>query len=372
MYSSRVKLYSYLLAGALLAACGDDSGDDGMSQADANTNPPEADAAPEIDIAALRTQANNELGTLPASFASDTNPSTEAKVTLGRALYYETRLSKNHDISCNTCHALDQYGVDGDPTSTGHRGQVGGRNAPVVYNAAGQLAQFWDGRAPDVEAQAKGPILNPIEMAMPSEEAVVAVLESIPGYVEMFAAAFPEEATPITYDNLALAIGAFERGLVTPAPFDAWLQGDDTAMSERAVNGLKLFLDIGCASCHSGALLGGNQYRKYGEFVAVPGLDDEGRILITNEEADRFVFKVPILRNIMETDPYMNDGSVETIATAVGNMVQYQLDRAPLTNNEMGDLLLFLTALTGELPADYIAEPALPASGPNTPPPDPN
>ena len=157
---------------------------------------------------------------LPDSMVSDSNPMTPAKVDLGRMLYYDMRLSKNHDVACNSCHLLDQYGVDGKPVSTGHRQQKGNRNAPTVYNAAGHFVQFWDGRAADVEEQAKGPVLNPVEMAMPDEASVVAMLKSIPGYVEAFSAAYPDEADPVTYDNMARAIGAFERGLVTPGRWD--------------------------------------------------------------------------------------------------------------------------------------------------------
>ena len=151
---------------------------------------------------------------MSAAVANAANPATPEKVALGRMLYYDTRLSKDRDIACNSCHKLDAYGVDNEPTSPGHKGARGERNSPTVYNAALHVAQFWDGRAADVEAQAKGPVLNPIEMAMPSEAAVEAVLDSIPGYVSAFAAAFPGEADPLNYTNMARAIGAFERNLM--------------------------------------------------------------------------------------------------------------------------------------------------------------
>jgi cytochrome c peroxidase len=175
------------------------------------------------DREAVQTRAQAVFAPLPDEVANPENPVTDAKVVLGRTLYFDPRLSKNHDISCNSCHPLGRFGADGESTSPGHRGQRGGRNSPTVYNAAVHLAQFWDGRAADVEAQAKGPILNPIEMAMPSEAAVLDVLDSIPGYAPLFAAAFPDTAEPITYDNLARAIGAFERRLLTPTRFDAFL-----------------------------------------------------------------------------------------------------------------------------------------------------
>ncbi len=163
---------------------------------------------------------------LPAMMSSPGNPVTDAKVTLGRILYYDPRLSANQKISCNTCHPLDAYGAESKPVSTGFKSQKGNRNAPTVYNAAGHFVQFWDGRAPSVEEQAKGPITNPIEMAMPSHAAAVQVIQSMPEYVVLFEGAFPQEKDPINYDNMALAIGAFERGLVTPSRWDAFLEGD--------------------------------------------------------------------------------------------------------------------------------------------------
>src|ERR1035437_907836 len=168
---------------------------------------------------------------LPTTMDSEKNPSSEPKVNLGRMLYYDKRLSKNQDISCNTCHELDKYGVDHTPVSTGHKGQKGSRNSPTVYNAAAHLAQFWDGRAPDEEEQAKGPVLNPVEMAMPSGEEAVAVLKSMPGYVQAFQEAFPGEKDPVTFDNMARAIGVFERHLTTPSRWDDFLKGNKAALS---------------------------------------------------------------------------------------------------------------------------------------------
>ncbi|HSH13253.1 MAG TPA: cytochrome-c peroxidase, partial [Desulfurivibrionaceae bacterium] len=166
---------------------------------------------------------------LPVAMPSPDNPMTPAKVDLGRRLYYETALSEDHQMSCNSCHALTGYGVDNRQFSTGFKGQLGGRNAPTVYNAAAHVAQFWDGRAPTVEEQAKGPILNPVEMAMPNSNEVIKHLKANPTYVRAFQAAFPGEKEPVNYDNLGKAIGAFERGLVTPSRWDAYLKGDKTA-----------------------------------------------------------------------------------------------------------------------------------------------
>jgi cytochrome c peroxidase len=318
---------------------------------------------PELDPAALREQARKLFGVLPKEFPNPQNPFTEAKINLGRMLYYDGRLSKNGQISCNSCHVLDAYGVDSLATSPGHEGKFGDRNSPTVYNAAGHLSQFWDGRAADVEAQAKGPVLNPIEMGMPDEASVEAVLAGIPGYVEAFAAAFPDDENPVTYENMAKAIGTFERRLVTPAPIDAWLSGDDGALSHAALAGLKLFMDSDCQSCHAGFNFGGAMYQKLGTEKPWPGLHDVGRAAISGDERDRHVFKVPSLRNCEKTGPYMHDGSIESLRDIVAKMVEHQTKRkAPLTDEEMDNMLAFLGALTGELPADYIKKPELPAA----------
>jgi len=205
----------------------------------------------------LVTSATAIFGTLPEIAENPKNPQSQEKIALGRMLYYDTRLSKNHDIACNSCHDLWNFGQDNQATSPGHRDQRGGRSSPTVYNAALHVAQFWDGREPDVEAQAKGPVLNPIEMAMPSADAVVAVLDSIPGYVEAFAAAFPDDEKPVSYDNLGLAIGAFERELMTPGRFDDFMNGQLGALSEAEAAGLQTFMQTGCISCHTGPADGG-------------------------------------------------------------------------------------------------------------------
>lgn len=332
-------------------------------------------AAPALDASKLRESAKALFGALPATMESAKNPLTEPKIVLGRQLYFDERLSKNHDLSCNSCHQLDAFGADvrtpGAKTSSGHKGQLGGRNSPTVYNAALHFAQFWDGRAADVEEQAKGPILNPVEMAMPSEAAVVAVVKSIPGYEPMFAAAFPETKDPITYDNLAKAIGAFERKLVTPGPFDKFLAGDDAALGDEAKKGLSLFTQVGCTACHSGPALGGQMYQKLGLLKPYPTAD-QGRFDVTKNEADKFMFKVPSLRNIDKTAPYFHDGSIATLPEAVKIMAEHQTAKGTLSDEETSQLVAFLQSLTGELPADYIKEPAALEAGKKTPKPDPN
>ncbi len=303
---------------------------------------------------------------LPAVMASAKNPVTEEKVKLGRMLYYDPRLSKSQEISCNTCHLLDRFGVDGEPTSDGHNDQQGERNSPSVYNAAGHFVQFWDGRAPDVEEQAKMPVLNPIEMAMPSEARVLKVLKSMPEYVAAFRAAFPDGQDPVTFDNMAKAIGAFERKLVTPSRWDQFLKGDATALSEAEIRGLEQFLNQGCESCHMGPYLGGNLYQELGVVKPWPDTSDKGRYEVTGNEADKMVFKVPSLRNVAETAPYFHDGKVASLGEAVRLMAEHELG-AQLTAEQVDSIIAFLSALTGEIPADYIKEPELPESTAQTP-----
>jgi cytochrome c peroxidase len=339
---------------------------------DSAQTPSEESGVPEVDteVMVLVDQASNIFGVLPDSVPPADYEITPAMIDLGRMLYYDKRLSKNHDVACNSCHQLDAYGVDGEPTSPGHRGQRGERNSPTVYNAALHIAQFWDGRAADVEEQAKGPVLNPVEMASASEESVVAVLKSIPGYAPAFAAAFPDEVDPITYDNMARAIGAFERQLMTPGPLDLFIAGDVEALDEDERQGLATFVSVGCVSCHMGPAVGGTLYRKLG-FVFPYETEDPGREKITGEEADRHVFKVPSLRNVARTAPYFHDGSIATLEEAVRLMGYHQLGQT-LEPAQIEDIVVFLNSLTGEIDEVYIAEPELPESGPDTPAPDPS
>ncbi len=331
--------------------------------ANAPVEPKSQAAAPAADE--LHSRAAALFQALPAEMASAQHPASEARVALGRVLYFDARLSKNQQISCNTCHDLTRYGVDGEPTSPGHKGQRGARNSPTVYNAALHIAQFWDGRAADVEAQAEGPVLNPVEMAMPDAVAVVKVLKSIPGYKPLFEAAFPGEADPVTFSNAAVAIGAFERGLVTPSAFDHYLAGDTGALTAEQRTGLATFMDTGCTTCHNGVGIGGAMYQKLG-LVKPFDTADTGREEVTGNEVDKFMFKVPSLRNITETAPYFHDGKVVTLDDAIRLMAEHQLGRT-LTDAQVGEIHAFLGSLKGDLPAAYIAEPALPPSGPDTP-----
>lgn len=326
---------------------------------------PGAEAAPD-----LSTKARSIFGTLPSDAASEANPSTVARVELGRLLYEDPRLSKNQDISCSSCHQLNAFGADGEPTSPGHQGQRGGRNSPTTFNAALHTAQFWDGREPDVEAQAKGPVLNPIEMAMPSPEAVETVLRSIPGYRPLFDAAFPGESQPITFDNMALAIAAFERTLITPGPFDAFMAGDETALNADQQAGLALFMETGCITCHLGSTVGGTSFQRLGVVKPYEN-GDVGRLEVTGSESDRQVFKVPSLRNVAQTGPWLHDGSVTELPQMVEIMAEYQLG-ASLSAEQVASIVVFLEALTGEVDPSLAVAPTLPESGPDTPAPDPS
>ena len=296
---------------------------------------------------------------LPSEFDAKGRAPTVPQEALGRTLFYETLLSDGHDVSCNSCHALNGYGADGRKVSLGHNGRPGTRNSPTVYNAAGQFAQFWDGRAPDVEAQAKGPILNPIEMGMPDSAKVLDHLRASRAYVASFRAAFPGQAQPITYDNVGRAIGAFERRLATPSRWDRFLAGDSTALTLEERQGLRTFLNAGCQACHAGTYLGGDRYMKAGAVNAWFSQADSGRFLVSRDPNDLFMFKVPSLRNVAMTGPYFHDGSVASLDEAVRLMAHHQLGRE-LTPAEVHSIVTWLGSLTGELPLRYIANPPKP------------
>jgi len=304
----------------------------------------------------LWQQATLIFKPLPEAAPNPDNPATQAKIELGKELYLDTRLSKDETISCNSCHSLATFGVDNLPFSPGNTGELGDRNAPTVLNAALHVAQFWDGRAEDVEEQAGMPILSPVEMGIPSEEFLVDRLAAIPGYQEAFAEAFPENETPLSYTNISRALAAFERTLLTPSRFDHYLRGDREALSDDEKEGLRIFRKIGCTACHNGMTAGGHSFRKFGlnepywEHTLSPQ-QDEGRFEVTGAEADRYVFKVASLRNVEMTFPYFHDGSVAELEDAVRIMAALQIG-ADLSDNQAAHLAAFLRALTGELPAE--------------------
>jgi cytochrome c peroxidase len=296
---------------------------------------------------------------------------SEAQVALGRMLFYEKRLSKNHDLSCNSCHNLATYGVDNKPLSDGHKGQKGSRNSPTVYNAFHHFAQFWDGRAASLEEQAAGPMMNPVEMAMPDEKRVVATLSSMPEYTKRFRQAFPGEKKPVSLANVARAIAAFERRLATPSRFDKFVAGEHSALNEQERRGLETFVLKGCTACHNGPAVGGTSFQKFGLIEEFPNVKDQGRFEVTKDEEDRLKFRVPTLRNVEKTGPYFHDGSQTELGQVVRLMAKHQLGTT-LTDAEADDIVSFLKSLTGELPAQsLISAPKLPPNGPKTPKPDP-
>ncbi|MCS7214447.1 MAG: cytochrome-c peroxidase [Candidatus Calescibacterium sp.] len=325
----------------------------------------------------LLDRARTFFAPLPKVADNPDNKITPDKVKLGKMLYFDPRLSKSGFISCNSCHNLSTYGVDNLPTSIGHKWQLGPRNAPTTLNAALHIAQFWDGRAKDVEEQAKGPILNPKEKASPSEKFVVDRLKSIPEYVELFKKAFPEEKDPLTYDTITKAIAAFERTLLTPSRFDKFLQGDTRALSQEEKEGLKLFIEVGCTACHRGVGIGGDMYQKFGivkpyyEVIKYsdPSMIDKGRYEVTKNEADMYVFKVPSLRNVTRTYPYFHDGSVWRLEDAVSIMAEIQLGRK-LEPAQVSKIVAFLRSLEGQIPQDALTLPVLPPSTEATSKPD--
>lgn len=293
--------------------------------------------------------------TVKAAFISplpDKMPGAEtdsaALIALGRKLYLDKRLSANNTQSCNSCHNVEGKGggVDNQPTSPGAFGKRGGRNSPTVLNAGFALAQFWDGRAADLVAQAKGPILNPIEMAMPSEAEVVRKLKATKDYPPLFDEAFTGAGDKLTYDNLARAIAAFERTLVTRDRFDDLLKGNDQALTALELKGADLFLKTGCTTCHTGPLIGGNQYMKVG-LVNPYATSDLGRFDVTKDNDDKFKFKVPTLRNITLTAPYFHDGKIATLPEAVKKMAWHQLGKE-LKEDETAAIVAFLGSLTDQ------------------------
>ena len=300
---------------------------------------------------------------LPVTATNQSNPRTVEKVALGHALYFDTRLSLTGNNSCNSCHNLATFGVDGLPTSEGDNGGFGDRNSPTVLNAALHGSQFWDGRAVDVEEQAGMPILNPVEMAIPNKEFLVDRLSQVELYQDLFAQAYPEDENPISYTNIQHALASFERELLTPSRFDQYIQGDKEALSKQEKQGMMSFVVNGCTTCHNGALLGGNSIQKFGvydDYWKHTGSEriDEGLAAITGNETDKYIFKTPSLRNVAETGPYLHDGSLTELADVVRVMGKVQLNK-DLSEKEIENIAAFLGSLTGSVPETYQKPPAI-------------
>jgi cytochrome c peroxidase len=316
----------------------------------------------------LRTKANNIFKPLPTAITElKDNTVTPEKISLGKALFFDPRLSASGVFSCYSCHNLTTGGDDNLETSIGHGWQKGPRNSPTVLNSVLNEAQFWDGRAEDLKAQAKGPIQAGVEMANTPAQ-VEKTLVSMPGYVAWFKKAFPDETRPVSFDNMAKAIEAFEATLLTPSPFDAYLAGNDDALTTDQKEGLALFIDKGCAACHGGVNVGGHGYYPFG-VVEKPGgailpLEDKGRFAVSKSATDEYVFRAAPLRNVAVTAPYFHSGKVWSLKQAVAIMGSSQLGQE-LTDPEVNQITLFLQSLTGKLPE--IAVPELPAETVGTP-----
>jgi len=290
------------------------------------------------------------------------NPTTPEKVELGQMLYLDPRFSSTGTVSCNSCHNVMLGGEDNRAVSMGVHGQTGGRSAPTVWNSGFSSAQFWDGRAVSLEEQAKGPVTNPIEMGMGELEEAMNRVRDIPGYKAYFEKAFGTD-NPMTVENAAKAVAAYERTLITPnSAYDRYVKGDKKALSEQQLRGMNSFASVGCTACHSGAAFNGPTMSPgSGFFMKFPTFtdndyvkqyklaEDTGRFTVTKNDADKHMWKVPTVRNAALTAPYFHNGSVATLDEAVRVMAKVQLNQ-DLTDGQVADIVAFLSALTGEFP----------------------
>ena len=316
---------------------------------------PAATAPP--SSAALRVRAKTSFGVLPSAPASPPE-----QVALGRRLFFETRVSADGKIGCVSCHLPARFGTDGLPKARGVFERENPRNSPTVFNAAYQTAEHWRADRDSVEDQARRALLGKPSFGNATEEEALGRLRALPApYPEAFRRAFPSDPEPVSIQNWGTALGVYERSLVTPGPFDAFLNGDEKALSASARAGLAAFMDEGCVQCHDGPLLGGNALRKFGVVAAYAPLTrsspiDDGRFDVTKDESDRYVFKVAALRNVARTAPYFHDGSVATLPEAIAIMAQTQLGKR-LSADRAGTIASFLEALTGPVPATFSPPP---------------
>ena len=298
------------------------------------------------DADRLLRRANRYFAPLPEVMPGAEKDTAE-KIALGKKLFFDVRLSINDQQSCSSCHRLENgaAGVDNLPVSPSAKGDLGTRNSPTVLNAGLQRRQFWDGRAENLVEQAKGPILNPIEMGMPDEQTVVNKISGIDEYRKAFAEVFTDVKPAITYHNIAEAIAAFERTLLTPSRFDDFMNGDTSALSEAEQRGMASFIRANCVSCHDGPLLGGVAFEKLGQKAPYANQTDLGMYEQTKSDADKMVFKVSQLRNITLTGPYYHDGKIATLDEAIQQMAKLQLG-VELSSEEVADISQFFNALT--------------------------
>jgi len=311
-----------------------------------------------LDAKKLLADAKERFQPLPsAPVARDSTGA--ARVELGRRLFFENRVSMDGNVSCSHCHLPEQHGTDGLPRSIGVFGKENPRNAPSVFNASLNFKQHWRGDRESLEEQAEKSLLGPASFGNPDQATAMGKLKAIPAYAGAFAAAFPREKDPINSKNWGIAIAAFERTLLTPSRFDAFLAGDAKALSAQEQAGLRKYMDLGCSSCHGGAGIGGDTFHKFGAYAdywTETGVSnpDKGRFDITKDETDLYVFKVPSLRNVAKTAPYFHDGSVADLGKAVKIMGKTQLD-VTLPDKDVADIVAFLGALTGPVPANFSA-----------------
>ena len=315
----------------------------------------------------LLAQARALFNPLPKNMATPQYPATPARVALGRKLYFDPRISLDGTVSCSRCHQVSLYGTDALAKSIGVKDRTNPRNAPTILNAALELAAHWRGDRKNVEDQATQALVGPPSFGEPDYATAMDRLRAIPGYASLFAKAFPGEKDPVTPKNWGIAIGAYERTLVTPSPFDTYLGGNTKALSTLAQSGLRKFISTGCAGCHNGVGVGGGMFQKFGVFEDYwkeTGSTeiDKGRYDVTGKAADMYVFKVPSLRNVAMTPPYFHDGSVATLPQAVRVMAKVQLDKV-LGDQDARAIVAFLDSLTGRLPADFREPPVLPPAG---------
>lgn len=304
---------------------------------------------------------------LPVELETTLALDPKERVQLGHSLFFEKRLSLGQQTSCQDCHVLAHHGVDGKLVPVGNDGELGVRNTPTVFNVAGQALFFWDGRADSLEQQARGPLLNAIEMALEEEQQALDVLRSMPEYVTAFERAFPETPEAVSFENLVRALAAYERHLVTAGPWDRFLAGDDASISRDALRGFVLMVHHGCVACHTGATLSGG-LEKLGVKHPWPNQADLGRFQHSGNEMDKMKFRAPGLRNVAHTAPYFHDASEPTLTGAVRKMAYHQLGNE-LSDRDVTSIVAFLETLSGELPSELVGTPELPPSTAKTPAP---
>lgn len=326
-----------LAGGAILGGC-----DDGRRSSD----------TPLGSTVPLRSSSEWRVSREPIAALMQAASIDRRKVELGDTLFHDRSLSGNGTVSCASCHDLANGGDDGKPRSEGANGDLTSRNSPTVFNASLNFAQFWDGRADRLETQISGPIENAKEMDS-DWGVIVNYLAGTARYKDRFETIYPDG---VTQENAVDALASFVRSLETPnSRFDRYLVGEEDAITAEELEGYQLFKSFGCVSCHQGQGVGGNMFQKFGVFgnpyedgsLRTEGEPDLGRYHITEKDEDRYVFKVPSLRNVALTAPYFHDGSVAELEDAIRIMIRYQLGREPSERN-VSLLKAFLHTLTGE------------------------